>query len=253
MKDLFKQIWSTYSSGFFVIGTIASIVGLALIGINDPYRSNIALSLVCLFLFLTFLKTLSILNSFLRQDFPSGYITDSSFVRYITRDGNIIEYEIYKYIQCKKLILDEHKYGYCWSGTQAPEIRSDLQKLDRITKSTDGTYDSAYLKFSSPLKYNDCETIHVHMKLDDSDKRSIPYLESRITSPMKLLRWRVELHHKNNDYKGAARFLKKKIAHNFNHPYEVIKTIPFDLQAKAFDVCIPRPDIGYYYRLEWDK
>lgn len=191
------------------------------------------------------------MNNYLLCSSPNGYINDSSYVRYFTRDGIHIEYETYKYIQCKKLLITEHEHGFKWSGTQAPEIFSDIQEVKKIENSNNGTYDKVFLKFKKPLRYNECETIHVKMKLDNSDDKAKPYLETRLSSPLKLLRWKIELLHKQETYNGRAVFKRRKIGDEFNHQYDEIKTIAFDPISKSYDLSIPWPDPGYYYRLDW--
>lgn len=251
MKGLSKSIGSIVEKAFLLLSSIASILGLIFLWVNDPMKANIALGFFCVSLFIILFTIIKTLNSNLACSSPNGYVTDSSYIRYFTRDGSNIEYETYKYIQCKKLLLTEHEHGFRWSGTQEPEIFSDIQKVQKIQKTSNDTYDKITLKFKNPLRYNECETIHLKMKLDDSDGKSEKYLETRLMSPLKLLRWKIELLHKNEGYNGRATLKKKKISDDFNHQYCDVKTISFDTITKSYDLSLPWPEPGYYYRLEW--
>jgi hypothetical protein len=253
VREFGNGIWSICSTAVLILASIASILGMVLLLFTDPIKANVALGFFCVAILVILYKLLHTLNSYLKCGTENGYTTDSTYVRYSTRDGINIEYEVYKYIQCKKLLMTKIKYGYHWSGSQEPLITSDIQEVGDIVKSENGTYDSVFLKYKNPLKYNECETVHTKMILDDSDGTSKPYIESRITIPLKLLRWKVELHHKDEGYKGRAVFKRKKIGDDFNHNYEDIKTIAFDPVSKSYDHSMPWPEPGYFYRIDWEK
>jgi len=253
MRGKIITTWHRYSEIFYISSALASIVGLSFIGINDPYRANIALFLICLMFFVLFLRTWQVVGRVLQGEFPSEYLTDSLFINYSTDDGDCIKYEVYKYIQCKRISLAEYAHGFHWTGSKEPKITSELQELKEIRKSEDGVFDRAMLRLKQPLKYNDCETIHVAMMIDDSDHHSETYLENSINKPLKLLKMQVELHNKPDGYKGVAKCKRKKMSERVNHGYELLEDVKFNPHSKSFKVVIPKPEIGYFYRLEWDR
>ena len=144
MKITGKGLWSIISQIVLILAAIASLLGLVVLLFSDPMKANIALGFFCVAVLILFYKLLSTLNDYLKSGSPNGYSNDSSYVRYSTRDGVNIEYEIYKFIQCKKLIMTEHEYGYKWSGSQEPEVFSDIQEVSKLIKASNGTYDKCF-------------------------------------------------------------------------------------------------------------
>ena len=184
--------------------------------------------------------------------YPLGYTGSSTFIKYSTEDGNTINYEVYKHIQCKALIMDRFDYGFKWSGTTPPKISSKVQEIGRITESEEGHYDNAVLHFKQPLLYNQNSLIHILMELDDADHQSSTYLEIKVqSSTLQLGQFRVELKYKPDNYSENAVLSIKKIDTEITQDYKEIKQIPFDGKTKSYEYNLIEPKAGFFYRLTW--
>ncbi|HEV2150574.1 MAG TPA: hypothetical protein VGR37_24455 [Longimicrobiaceae bacterium] len=235
------------------IAALASIIGLIVVFIVDQWAALIALCAIIIFLSATLWKIYQVLNSFVAVRYPAGYSSVSTFIRYSTSDGNRLRYEVYKYIQCRQPLMTRFDYEFKWSGTHPPALASDFQRVGEITPGDVGGYDKVCLEFPTPLRYNQAALIHLAMNLDDADRKSEPFISTRVSEPLQLLQWRVELRHTGKGYKKTARVLKQRLDSKFSPRAVQIGTVPFDPVSKSFEYHISNPEPGYHYRLEWDR
>lgn len=250
IKDAFSAIVNILSKQFYFFASLASIIGFIFLFIKNEQAVWIALvffcvviSAFCIALILTLLKLVSLKNN----DFDSK----STFVKYETTDGNIINFEVYKLIQSKKTILTEHNYNFKWSGSILPKIQSDLQEVINVVDEQDPSkYDHAILRFKKPVYFNDNEVIHFKAILDDTNKASDTHISNRIFQEVDIIHYRVILKYKNGDYNVNA-FLERKKLNSINDNYEVIREIPFDGSTKSYEYHLLKPQIGYIYRIRW--
>ena len=75
----------------------------------------------------------------------------------------------------------------------------------------------------------------------------------KVNSAMNVIHFRVTLKNKNGDFCKPAKILKKPIESTIPLGYEQYGSIPFDKQSKSYQYCLTDPEIGYFYRLEWEK
>jgi len=176
----------------------------------------------------------------------------SSFIKYETLDGNQIIYETFKLVQVKTPVLTEFDYHFKWTGTHLPIVTSDLQSVVNIVDLNDPTnYDKAILKFKKPVYYNQNVVLHFKAILDDTDKVSLPHLETRVTNEVDIIHYRVILKHKPDGYNSNAILEKCKINTSTSATFEKIREIPFDKVTKSYEYHLLNPEIGYYYRISW--
>lgn len=252
LRDAFTAVVNILSKQFYFFASLASIVGFIILFINNEAATWIALIFYCVVvtsfcvaLIYTLLKLINIKN----QDFDSK----STFVKYETSDGNVIIFEIYKLIQSKKTILTEHLFNFKWTGRIMPEITSDLQEVINIVDQKDpAKYDKAILKFKRPVYYNENEVIHFKAKLDDTDKKSETHVSNRITQEVDIIHYRIILKYKLADYNSNA-FLERKRIDSINDNYDKIREIAFDPTTKSYEYHLLKPELGYIYRIRWER
>jgi hypothetical protein len=237
-----------------IIGSISSVIAIILLAFKDAHKANIALVLFAIFLIVMIVRAFIFFKNYLKCSYPKGYSKISTFYRYTTIDAKFIEYENYKHIQCKAPFLTEHEHGFHWTGDKKPKISSTLQTIDKkIIQGGDGDYDRVFLKFKNPLLYNEIGLIHMFMQLDDSNQKSETYLDSKIIEPIQMIQFHIELMYKPNDYNEPARILRKSFKSNIPCQYEQIEQIQFEQRSKSYRHTLINPEVGYFYRIEWDR
>ena len=68
--------------------------------------------------------------------------------------------------------------------------------------------------------------------------------------PVGPIEFKVMLGHKKKA--NEAKLYRKKIGANVDNEYDLIKRIPFNEKFKMYDYTI-EPDVGFVYKLEWDR
>lgn len=230
----------------------ASLVSLVAMLLMDRWHATLALVAIILFLAALLVVVYAALTRHLRTTWPDGYSRISTFARY-SSDGRTVRYESYKHIQCRQLLMSCFRHGYKWTGSRPPTITSDLQHVR--TRADGGTrdYDHVELAFERPLLYGDATVVHQAMEIDDSDGASEPHVEFRVTEPVQVIVWRVELRHLPRSYRKDARVTRRRIDARFNARPEHVARVPFDPLARGYEHHVLRPEPGYFYCLEWDR
>jgi hypothetical protein len=181
----------------------------------------------------------------------SDFESKSTFIKYETLDGNKISYEVYKLIQCKRPMLSKYDYSFKWSGTHLPNITSELQKVENVLDSRDpSNYDKAILIFSKPLSFNDSCVINFKADLDDTDKKSETYISNRIIRPVDIIHYRIVLRYKDT---SSNAILERRKIESASQVFEKIKEIAFDYTSKSYEYALLNPELGYIYRIKWDR
>lgn len=248
-----STIGSLFSGKFAFFASLSSVLGLFLLFTANSTAVFIALTFFCLML-LTFTSYLIYALYKILDIRQTDHENRSTFVKYETSDGNTIIYETYKLIQVKKPVLTEMEYNFKWTGTHLPTVTSDLQEVINIVDEQDASkYDRALLKFKKPIYYNQNCVLHFKAQLDDVDKVSAPYVETRVTSEVDIIHYRIILKNKSSRFGQNAILERRKINADVSISFEKIREIPFDKDIKSYEYHLLNPEIGYYYRIRWDK
>lgn len=238
---------------FNIVAGCASILSVTFLLLTDQINSMIALCVFCLFLIcLLALITTSVFR-LVSQENPEEYKKIAAFTSYEAVDDTHGIFEVFKVIQSKRLILQQVEHNFKWTGTQRHVISSELQEIERLIISEKKDYDKALLRLKKPLGFNESCTIHFKALTDDIDGMAQPHLDFKVSSAMNVIHFRVTLKNKGGDFAKPAKILKKPIESNVPLGYEQYGSIPFDIQSKSYQYCLPEPEIGYFYRLEWEK
>ena len=88
------------------------------------------------------------------------------------------------------------------------------------------------------------------MELDDTDKKSDTFLSSRILQPVDVIHFRVVLKYRD-DFENAI--LEKISMSSVLSKYEKIREIAFDKETHSFEHHLLTPDVGYIYRIRWNR
>ncbi len=252
VKDMFIAVVNIFSKQLYFIAALASIIGVTVIILKKEWAIYIALSFFCLMLLIFTLSLIYTLFKIISVG-DNEFESISTFVKYETSDSNKIVYETYRLIQSKKPILTEFLFSFKWSGTHMPVVTSNLQKVKNVIDDKDPTkYDKAILQFQKPLYYNKNEVIHFKAELDDADRQSDTYVANRIIQEVDIIHYRIILKYKQNDYDKNA-ILERQKLNSIGHNYQKIKEIPFDNTTKSYEFHLLKPEIGYNYRIIWER
>lgn len=248
-----STISSLFAGKFAFFASLASVLGLIFLFIDDKWSMAVALAFFCLMLVVFTSYLIYALNKILDVK-QTDHENRSTFIKYETLDGNLITYETYKLIQVKKPVLTEMDYNFKWTGTHLPIVTSDLQDVVNIVDEKDPTkYDRALLKFKKPVYYNQNCVLHFKATLDDVDKVSQPFVETRVINEVDIIHYRIILKNKDESFSQNAILEKRRIDSVLSVSFEKIREIPFDAVTKTFEYHLLNPEIGYFYRIRWNK
>lgn len=252
-QDFVKSITSIFSGKFAFFASLASIVGLVIVFVSNSLAVWIALIFFCSMLLIFTIYLVLALYKILDVK-QAEHENRSTFIKYETSDGNLITYETYKLIQVKKPVLTEMDYHFKWSGTHLPKISSDLQQVVSIVDEQDPTkYDRAVLKFQKPVYYNQNLVLHFKAILDDTDKKAESFLETRVLNEIDIIHYRIILKNKAEGFGQNAVLECCKIGLEIRAKFQHLREIPFDATTKSYEYHLLKPEIGYYYRISWEK
>lgn len=239
--------------GFNIVTGLASIAGLVVSLVSD--KAGWTVSLVCLCAFLLSIVVLLWWGLFqiVKTDNADEYKKISVFSSYETSDGVKGVYEIYRIIQSKRIILTHIYQSFKWSGSNQPKLDSSLQKVDDDIIKGGKNFDKVKLTFNTPLLYNETATVHFKASVDDSDGKAEPYLGYKVDMPVNLIHFRVTLKHKPITFNQVANIEKQMIGTDCPTIYSHVESVSFDKESKSYTYDLKNPEVGYFYRLIWDK
>lgn len=243
------KLWACFN----IVAGLASILGVLFLFLTDRQIGVVALCSFCFFLLCALITTWIGIFRFVRKEHPEEYRKISAFTSFETSDGIHGVYEVFKVIQSKRFILQQIDHNFKWSGTKIPEISSELQTIKQFQQSDLNNYDKATLLLNKPLGYNETATIHFKALTDDFDGKSLPYLDYKVSEKMDVIHFRITLKNKDDHFSKSARLLKKPVKSEVPTDYIQYGSVPFDCQSKSYQYYLTDPEIGYYYRLEWEK
>lgn len=248
MRFLKNNLYTIFNS----LAGIASIIGVVLLAFSSQTNAIIALSFFCAALTILLISILYAIHSFIKKENENNHLKVSVFTKFETIDNTHSIFETYRVIQSKRLVLTEIDQMFKWSGSKLPRVSSKFQTVkDVITDKQD--YDKAILTFKRPLLYNETGVVHFKAETDDFDGLAKPYLDYRVETLINIIHYRVILKHKSSDFNAPAEVLRKPIHSKHPVDYEKIESVTFDERAKSYEYYLTNPEIGYFYRLQWEK
>lgn len=251
-----NKIEDIVKNPIIVLGvSLCSVLGISLSSIfNSKVLSLIALGifiLTLLFLFYSFNRTL---NQYLSNRYPSGYHLNTNIIKYSSKDGKIVIYEIFKYLQSKKLVLSNHEHGYKWSGTKKPSLSSEFQEIiEQTFDPTSKKYDRVLLKFKTPLLFNDTGLVHLLFEMDDSDQKSETHVMIKVKDIMELIYVTIEFKYKPDNYSQDAKLYFRPFHSDRPEDFTLVESIPFDTKTKTYHKKLFKPNVEHYYKIVWER
>lgn len=251
MKPTFKFLNFFFSGYFNLIASLCSVIGLLIAIFFSANPTIVALCALVVFLILILFRVFFVTSKFILQKTEGGYHKFATYVRYSTDDGKHLIYEVHKFLQCKKVLMDEYVHDFYWTGTQPPLITSSMQDFVSFVHTPSGDYDKAIFRFRKPVIYNDFVIVHIKMDLDDSDERSSTHCEQTIKESVQLLNFRIELRHLATH--PDAKVMKRRINSQLIDNWELVTFVPFDATSKSYEISLAHPETGYSYKLIWER
>ncbi len=237
-----------------ILGGISAIVSFSVVLFPDTDKVLIVLIAIIIFLVALLLSVWYFINKNIQREFDREYLKLSFFTKYECLDSTHISYDGYRLIQSKRAFLPSIKWAFKWSGSKPPVVSSSLQNCDgHIIKSSAMEYDHVELKFKKALFYNESAVVHFHADMDDIDGTALPYLDVKIEEPISVVDFRVILAYKDTHFAEQAKFKRKPISSRVSSDYEVLETVNFNSYSKSYEYVLTNPEVGYFYRLEWQK
>jgi len=250
--NVFKKLFQLFVSPFFAFfAGISSILSLLIAITSNKDHTLIALVVFIIFLLILLIYIFFILGKVLNLRNESGFLRYATILKYSTLDGKNIVFESYRFIQCKDLLLSEYEHKYYWTGSQKPKISSNNLNFVSLIENPQ-EYDVAKFRMETPLKYNETGVLNIKMDINDSDKKSSTHLEMTVREPVRFFQFRVELKHSIGDRENAI-LKRKKVSNASSGSYKEVCTVSFDAHTKSYEHILTSPEVGYAYRLEWNR
>lgn len=246
-------IFNDYMKVFNIIAGVCSIIGIGVLIFSDYTNSIIALSCLVCFLILLLGLVLETVRRFIRNAYKEPYEKVSVFMKFETLDSTHSEFEMYRVIQAKRIVLLEVEQHFKWSGTKRPKVTSKTQIVKDVLNNDTNTYDKAILVFKKPLLFNETGVLHFHAELDDYDGKASPCLEHKVDMPVNIIHFRIILRHKNDAFNASAKLMRRKIDSCNITGFEILESVSFDMKLKSYEYHLINPEVGYFYRIEWEK
>lgn len=89
--------------------------------------------------------------------------------------------------------------------------------------------------------------------MDDFDGKALPHLDYRVDMSLSIIHFRVILRHKGDDFERPAKILRRRVQCEHPTEYEEIGSVAFDKRSRSYQYNLIDPEVGYYYRLLWEK
>lgn len=248
MKQLPKNIPFIWN----ILCGVSSLLSLGLLIFGDKNAVIVALTFFCLSLISINILIVKAVSEYLKIGRSAESDIISIDIKYETSDGYNIDYNVYKVIQSKSILLKELKHGFKWTGSKEPKISSNLQEcINTKHNIDDDSFNFACLNLKTPLYYNQTALLHFRAEMNDSDQRSETMISCKVSSFIEIIKFRVILKHINYDSK--AKLYKRKINSLTLNKEKEIATIPFDINTKTYEYIQERPEIGFFYILRWER
>ncbi|MFM2224737.1 MAG: hypothetical protein RJA07_939 [Bacteroidota bacterium] len=250
-----KHISSRFVAYLSIGGSIASIASVIFFFTqSEKLYGEIALGLAVLLLLLFIGNVFFVLNKYLNLKYPKESHIFYKTIRYTCYEDRV-EYEQIKTVQSKKLLLNEIKHEFKYTGTTPPEITNFYSKTHIIDELVfqKGDYDYAKLLFKEPLLYNQVGLIHIQINASDDDKKASPYVGFKVETQIHLVNVKIELKYKDSSFGDSAILQRQRIISNKPEEYEKIRDIAFDKATKSYSHMFFNPEVNYFYRITWEK
>lgn len=238
---------------FNLVSGFASILSVVLYFFNVDWAIHFALFYFICFLLSILLLLWWAIHGMLRKENQYDFKKLSAFSFYDTSDGVKGVYESFRVIQSKRLYLRCVDWNFKWSGSKQPILKSSLQKVEGNVIDGGMEYDKIRLLLKRPLAFNEVETIHFCAEVDDVDGMAGPYFAYKVDAPISLVHFRITLRHKATEYNNPAKIQKKLIESQCSSDYVDVCTVSFDKETKSYQYDLLNPEVGYFYRILWEK
>ncbi len=83
-------------------------------------------------------------------------------------------------------------------------------------------------------------------------KKSDTYVSNRIIQEVDIIHYRIILKYKPENYDVNAVLEKRKI-NSINSNFEKVEEIGFDNITKSYEYHLLKPDLGFIYRIIWER
>lgn len=238
---------------FNIVTGVCSIIGVIVLLFSDYVNSVIALLCLVCFLILLLILVIETVRRFIKKSNVESYEKVSVFMKFETSDSTHSIFEMYRVIQAKRIVLTEVEQFFKWSGSRLPKVTSKAQLVKDVVNNDTNTYDKAILVLKEPLLFNETGVLHFHAELDDYDGKAIPCLEHKVDMPVSIIHFRIILRHKNEGFDVPAKLMRRKIDSCNIAGFETLESVTFDTRSKSYEYHLISPEVGYFYRIEWEK
>lgn len=180
--------------------------------------------------------------------FKDGYSRLSTIGVFKSEDGQNGSFEFVSCIQCKTAILSKVNHKFKWKGQNTPQIESLGKTYQAKTSTNKEEYDVVEIPIGKDLCYNECAVTTVAFKGSYSECCSV--LIYKAEEPIGRVEFRVMLGFKSKS--PDAILYRKKIASSVDCEFDEVKKVPFNSHFRMHEISFV-PEVGYLYKLEWQK
>lgn len=240
--------------GFFKahIGFLSAIVTIAAFVIDKVFDSktsaiiallvySVGVSALMASIYRLFSKSMSARSK-------DGFCRMATTCIFRTEDGKNARFECRRFIQSKSAFLTSIKHDFKWRGTGSYIIESGGSKLTPTCSADSGEFDHVIVPIGKNLYYNECDVVEVSFLSDYANIK--PVFTQKIEQPIGTLEFKVMLGHK--DDAGEISLYRKPIKSSVDKEYDVVSKLSFNKTFRMYEYSFT-PEVGYIYKLEWQK
>lgn len=234
---------------FQIVAGLASIAGWLFMLCSNETNRLIALILFCICLLAICISLIAGIFYYVRTNNPAPYLIDAVYAKIVYTAPTEGSYEFFKTLQNKRVFMSEFTQKLNWTGSGLKNVQSPLSySIDH--KDEPYHMHTFVVKFKRPLVFNQVTTIHLNMDLEDLHNTCEPWLGQDIKQPTHLLYFSVILKYKPEEYTKSAVITKSLIGSP--SAKEMVASVPFEQKTKSYTYVL-EPEMGYSYRIEWEK
>lgn len=234
------------------LGYVSAVVTIAAFVIDKAfsslYSAIAALSVYSLGVTVLMISIYRLFSKSMSARSKHGFCRMATTCIFRTNDGVHAEFEFRRFIQCKTAFMSCIRHDFKWNGSGEPEIRSDGNVLKPTMNADSGEFDHVIVPIGKNLYYNECAV--VSDTFESSYSNINPMFCLKIDEPVGSIDFKIMLGHKSEA--PEAVLYKKKFGSKVDMPYVRIDSACFNKTFKMYEISFT-PEVGYIYKLEWQK
>lgn len=242
MKDFLKSHLESISA----VLTIAVFIVDKIFSSEQSAVAALCVYSVCVTVFMVSLYRL--FSKSMKERCKNGFSRMATTCVFRTEDGVNAEFELRRFIQCKKAFMSSIKHDFKWEGDGSPDISSNGVRLNACVNADSNDFDYVVVPIGKNLYYNECAVVPISFKSSYADVKTEYFFKA--VEYVGTIDFKIMLGHKHEA--PEAVLYRKKFGSVLDNPYKQIGKVNFNKTFRMYEISFT-PEVGYIYKIEWEK